>query len=407
MNFPFFIAKRYLVSKKSTQAINVIAGISVISVMTGTAALIIVLSALNGMTDVVMSLYNSFDPDIKISPASGKTFIPGTAFEEIRKVKGVKYYCEALQENALVRQGEKQHVCTVKGVGPEFAALSGLENSMIAGAYDLRPDSIIPSLLGGGVASRLDVAIMDDGIPPMVQVYVPRRDKRAVTSEEDAFYIGVTYPTGVFSLNDDFDFKYVLIPLQDARRIMGYTGEVSTIELGLEPGTDAEDVRDEIKNILGTDFSVKTRFEQNEVLFKTLSSEKWWTFLIMAFIMVVGTFNVIGCVTMLVIEKKKDLHILSAMGCSMSTMRRIFLLEGMMIVFSGALIGMGIGLLACWLQQTYHLVPFSEGFIIDHYPVEVQWGDIVKVLGVVIFTGIIAGWIPVLRLRGKLFISQS
>lgn len=407
MNFPFFIAKRYLVSKKSTNAINLIALISVISVTTGTAALIIVLSALNGMTGVVMSLYNSFDPDIKILPAEGKTFIPGDEFSKIRELQGVKYYCEALQENALVRHADKQHVCVVKGVGPEFAALTGLDHSMIAGELDLDPDTLIPSVLGGGVASRLDVAIMDQGIPPMVQFYVPRRDRRAVTSEEDAFHIGVTYPTGVFSLNDDFDFKYVLIPLADARNILGYTQEVSSIELGLIPGTDADDIGEEIAQILGPGFTVRTRFEQNEVLFKTLQSEKWWTFLIMAFIMVVGTFNVIGCVTMLIIEKKKDLNILAAMGCSMPAIRRIFLLEGMLIVFFGAAIGMLLGLGACWLQETFQLVPFSEGFIIDYYPVEIQGKDILTVLGVVSLTGIVAGWIPVMRLREKRFISQT
>ncbi|MCC7301035.1 MAG: FtsX-like permease family protein [Bacteroidia bacterium] len=403
MSFPFFVARRYLVSKKSTNAINLIAIISVVSVTTGTAALVIVLSALNGMTDIVKSLYNSFDPDIKILPAQGKTFIPGDPFSKVENIPGVKYYCEALQENALVRHDDKQHVCVVKGVGKSFRALTGLDSAVIAGRYNLDHDTIVPCLLGGGVAARLDVAITQYGIPPMIQFYVPRRDKRAVTGEEDAFYIGLCYPTGVFSLNDDFDFKYMLIPLEDARKILGYGKEVSSVEIGLDAGADADAVKEKIQTLLGGNFTVKTRFEQNEVLFKTLRSEKWWTLLIMAFIMVVGTFNVIGCVTMLIIEKKKDLYILSAMGCSLGKIRRIFLLEGMLIVFSGAAIGLGIGLLACWLQQTFHLIPFSEGFIIDYYPVDIRSGDLLVILSVVGITGVVAGWLPVLRLKTAQF----
>ena len=398
MNFPFFIARRYLVSKKSTNAINIISFISILSVTLGTMALIIVMSALNGMTGIVLSLYNSFDPDIKITPAEGKTFIPGNVFEEVKKIEGIKWYTEALQENAILKSKDKQHICTVKGVSEDFRAMSGLDSAIVAGRFDLEGDTTIPIVLGGGVASKLDVAVAEGTFPGMIQLYIPRKEKKAVTSEEDAFHIGIAYPTGIFSLNDDFDFRFAIIPLRYARQLFGDSAQVSGIELGLEKDADVALIKEKISGILGDTFVVRDRYEQNLVLFKTLQSEKWWTFLIMVFILVIGTFNVIGCVTMLIIEKRKDLKILSAMGTSVRSIRRIFLLEAFMIIFTGAGIGMSLGLLLCWLQKTYRFIPFSEGFIIDYYPVEILGTDVLQVLAVVMITGFLAGYIPVMRL---------
>ncbi|MBI4945476.1 MAG: ABC transporter permease [Bacteroidetes bacterium] len=407
MNVSFFIAKRYLISKKSHNAINIITFISVAGVCIGTMALVIVLSAFNGISDLVFGLYNTFDPDIKITPKEGKTFlIDPLSAEKIKKIDGVAYYTEVLQENALLKYGDKQVIATIKGVSDDFVKMTRIDTVILEGEFMLKHDSIDYSVLGYGIARRLNISLSDFMHP--LEIYVPKRGNQSYLNPEDAFFIRSVNVSGIFSLNDDFDYRYTLIPLSLARELLNRKNELSAIEIGLKQGTDIRSIKREIEMILRSgvisdsptpplspSFAIKSRYEQNEVLFKTINSEKWWTFLILAFILVIATFNVIGSLTMLIIEKKKDIQTLMFLGADKNLIRNIFMREGLMITLTGALSGLVLGLLICWIQLKFKLVPFSEGFVVDSYPVKIIPMDLAMVFATVLLIGFFAAWYPV------------
>ena len=396
MNLSLFIAKRYLISKKSHNAINIITFISIAGVCIGTMALIIILSAFNGISDLVFGLYNTFDPDIKITPTEGKTFLPDSvAFGKIKKLDGVAYYTEVLQENALLKFDDKQVIATIKGVSDDFVKMTRLDTVIREGQFLLQSDSVNYAVLGYGIARRLNLSMTDFMHP--LEIYVPKRGNKSYLNPEDAFTIRSVEVSGIFSLNDDFDFKYSIIPLSLARNLLDRKNELSAVEIGLKAGVDKEKIKNEIENILDhvSWYDIKTRYEQNEVLFKTINSEKWWTFLILAFILVIATFNVIGSLTMLIIEKKKDIQTLMFLGADKNLIRKIFMREGLMITITGAISGLLLGLLLCWIQMKFKLVPFSEGFIVDSYPVKIIPMDLVLVFACVMLIGFFAAWYPV------------
>lgn len=394
MNFSFFIAKRYLVSKKSHNAINIISLISVLAISIGTAALVIILSALNGLTGLVESLYNSFDADIRITIAEGKTFDPNTpAFDSLKKIEGVKYYTEVLEENALLKYGDQQSLATIKGVGEDFVKATRFDTLVREGHFILRHNNQDYAVLGIGVSYLLNVSVSDFYTP--LSVYAPKRGNVTSINPEDAFNEEKAYVAGIFSINDDFDKRYALVSIDFARRLLDYDNEVSSIELGLDPKANAQKVYGQVQAILGDKFVVKDRYQQNELLFKTLKSEKLWTFIILVFILVIATFNVIGSLTMLIVEKQKDITILWNMGADIKQIRKIFLVEGLMITFIGALSGLVLGLLVCWLQIQFQLVRFSEGYVVDAYPIKIQLTDLGLILIAVMLIGLFAAWYPV------------
>ena len=394
MNLPLFIAKRYLISKKSHNAINIISLISVIAISFGTMALVIVLSGLNGLTDLVQSLYNSFDPDIKITIKEGKIFDPNSPqFDQIKKLKGVVYYTEAIEENALLKHGEQQCLATLKGVSEDFKDMTRFDSLVYEGTFTLERQGQDLTVMGIGIAYLLNARPNDFFNP--ISVYAPKRGVSTSVNPEDAFNKKSTYISGIFTINDDFDKRYTIVPIRFARDLLGYTKEVSSIEIGLDKAVNADDIKSQIKEILGNSYVVKNRYEQNELLFKTLKSEKLWTFIILIFILIIATVNVIGSLTMLIIEKKKDISILWNMGMDIKHIRRIFFVEGLMITFIGAAIGLILGILICWLQMEFHLVKFDEGYVVDAYPVKPQLTDFLIILGTVLTIGLFAAWYPV------------
>lgn len=400
MNLSLFIAKRYLIGKKSHNAINIITLISIAGVCIGTMALIVVLSAFNGISNLVFGLYNTFDPDIKITPKLGKTFLPDSALvRKIKNIEGVAYYIEVLQENALLKYNDKQIIATIKGVSDDFVKMTRLDTVIREGEFLLHNDSIDYAVVGYGIANRLNISLIDFMNP--LEIYVPKRGNQSYLNPEDAFIIHSVEVSGTFSLNDDFDERYAIIPISLARKLLDRKNEISAIELGLKQGADKESIKKEIEEILeGKDgrmegWVVKTRYEQNEVLFKTINSEKWWTFLILAFILIIATFNVIGSLTMLIIEKKKDIQTLLFLGANKNLVRKIFMYEGLLITLIGAVSGLLLGLFICWLQMKFKLVPFSEGFVVDAYPVKVMPMDAALVFCTVMLIGFFAAWYPV------------
>jgi lipoprotein-releasing system permease protein len=394
MHTALFIAKRYLFARKSHNVINIISIISVVGVMVGTMGLIIVLSVFNGFSSLVVSLYNSFDPDIKISAAIGKTIEPrllDTA--SIGKIKGVRALSLTLEENALIKYRDRQFIATVKGVDEGFLKIAALQDKIIDGDLILKDGKTNYAVVGSSIAYSLGLTI-DDQFNPL-SIYVPKKGKTsAILNPEDAFNIELIKASSVFAIQQDFDAKYLLVPLEFSRQLIGQESKVTAIEIGLKDGADEEAVRNKISEIAGDNYKVETRLQQHQFLYKILKSEKWAVYFILSFILVIAIFNIIGSLTMLIIEKEKDITILNALGADKELIRKIFLLEGVMITMSGAVTGILLGAVICFLQQQFGFIRLDDGesFVVDAYPVEMQAMDFLYVILIVFVIGFTASW---------------
>lgn len=407
MNLPFYIARRYLLAKKSQNAINIISGISVAGVAVGTMALIAVLSVFNGFDSIIKSLYNSFDPEIKISIREGKTFDPGEyPFDQVMNHESVAYYSEVLEENALLRYGDRQHIATVKGVDAQFPHVTGIDSMIVDGEFKLWEGQRPMAVVGLGVAYHLAIGL--NFLNP-INIYIIKRRGNVSVSPERAINRKFIFPSGMFSIEQEINSRYLLVPLAFARDLLQYNTEVSAIELRLRDDVDKGLAQQEITEILGEDFLVRNRNEQNELFYRIMKSEKWAIFFILTFILVIASFNIIGSLTMLILDKQEDIHTLDSLGASGSLIKKIFLLEGWMISISGAIIGLILGSLISWLQAEFGLIKLSGSgsFIIDAYPVVFQPLDVVKVFLTVTGIGFIAAWIPVRYIARQYRLNRS
>lgn len=404
MNFPFYIARRYLFSKKSHNAINIISMVSVSGVVVATIALVCALSVYNGFNDLVSTLFSNFDPELKITPRTGKVFDPSTPqMQQVKALPGVASVSEVLQDNALVRYRDRQVVATVKGVDERFGQLVSIDSVLIDGRFALREDVVDYATLGVGLASALGV---NAGFVSPLELYAPKRDEKVnLSNPASSFQVEYAYTGGVFCINQQvYDENYMLVPLALARSLFRYGKEVSALEMKLLPGADLSDVKKDIQQLLGSGFRVEDRHEQQQASFKMMQVEKWMTFLILCFILAIALFNVVGSLSMLMIEKQEDVRTLRNMGAGDSLIRRIFLFEGWMISGFGALIGIVVGVALCLLQQELGLIKLGQtagAFIIDAYPVRVEIGDILTVFLTVLFIGFLAAWYPVRYLGRK------
>jgi len=394
LNFPFYIARRYLFAKKTRHAINIISGISVGGVTVGTMALVIILSAFNGLDNLVRSLFSTFDPDLKITVAEGKTF--SSEHEDIKKLKeheGILYLSEVIEENALLRYGEKQFIATIKGVSDNFVKMSGIDSMIYDGEFLLKDQKNRYAIVGQGIASTLSIGL--NFITP-IQIYVPKRTKNVILTPDKAFNRKYIFPSGIFAIQQDFDSRYIIVPIDFARELLDYTVELSSIELKIDPAYNQNRVQEELQILLGNGFEVKNRFEQQEFVYKIMQSEKWAIFLILTLILIIASFNIIGSLSMLIIEKKKDIETLRNLGANMKLIKKIFLLEGWMISILGAISGLILGSIICMLQQQFGLVKIQggESFVIDTYPVSMEILDFLFVFLTVLTIGYLAAWYP-------------
>ena len=391
MNVALYIARRYFVAKKSTNAITIISWISVLAIAVGTSALIIILSGMNGLTGLVQTLYNSFNSDVKITAVSGKVFTADDKLiAQLKSINGVAYISRTLDDNMLLKYNDQLQITHIKGVDENFIAVTRFDTLVSEGAFVSSQSKQHDVVLGKGVAYRLGVGLNNTFIP--ICILCPKRGNNSSSiNPEDAFNEEKCYPSGFFTINDDFDFTYSLLSYEIARDLLQYpANSVSAIEIALKPKADADAVKLKIQKITGDQFIIKNKYEQNDVLFKTLKTEKLWTFIVLAFVLLIATFNIIGALTMLIIEKKKDVRTLSAMGANVSLIRAIFMTEGLMIVFIGSFIGILIGYVLCLLQQHYGFITFEDGYIIDAYPVEMRFSDFVIIMATVLGVGTIA-----------------
>jgi lipoprotein-releasing system permease protein len=394
LNLSFFIAKRYLISKKSNNAINVISWISIVAISITTAALIIVLSAMNGMTAIVADLYHAMEPDLKITAINSKYMANKEELtKKITSVPGISGISYSIEENALMKLDDKQAIITVKGVDDQFKNLTHFDTVVVEGTYRFNYNDQFYGVFGRGIANRLAINVNDFVSP--ISIYAPVRGKAEGINPEDAFNKISISPAGIFALNYDFDDKYVLIDLKAAQQLFDCPDAFSTIELSVDDKSQLKSVQQKLQIALGNQYQIKNRYQLNDVLFKTLETEKLWTFLILSFILVIATFNIIGALTMLIIEKKKDIKTLYNLGADQKFIQNIFMQEGFLITSVGAISGLVIGLIVCLLQQQFHLVAFEEQGVIPYYPIELQLKDFVLILGVVMGIGFLAALYPV------------
>ncbi len=396
MRFPFYIARRYLFAKKSHNAINIITLVSVIGVTVGTMALVVVLSVFNGFEKLILSLFDAFNPDFEITLREGKTFsMVDFPEEELKNLPGVVLFSEVLEESALITYRERQHLVTMRGVTDEFEQITGIDTLLIEGEFKLKEGDTDFFVIGQGVAYVLNANIHDYLNP--LNLYVPRRGRTVGMHPTDAFRATSNYASGVFGIQAEHDMEYVLVPLRLARRLLDYDNEVTSIAIKADPEVNHARLQRRIEEIAGPEFEVKNRLQQQEFLYKVMQSEKWAIFFILTFILIIAAFNVIGSLTMLVIEKTRDIRILYSMGAAKKTIQKIFLTEGILISLGGALAGIFLGGIVSWLQMEFGLISIqAEGtFIIDAYPVELQWPDLVLVAFTVFCIGMLASLLPV------------
>lgn len=407
MNFPFYIAKRYLFSKKKHNAINVISAISVCGVALATMALVCTLSVFNGFQDMVAKFFTSFDPELKVTIKEGKVFKPSDAhYKELKQLAEVQVCTQTLEENAMVQYKDRQTMAIIKGVQENFEKLTSIDSILIGNGLFMLHDTIADyGVMGVELVADLGCGIQF--LDPL-QVYVPKRDTPVdLVNPSNSFNMEYLYSPGVvFAVKQrKYDSQYIITSLKFARRLLNYTDEVSALELKLTSNANIEKTKEKIEKLVGPKFTVKNRYEQQEDVFKIMKIEKFMSYLFLTFILLIACFNVIGSLSMLILDKKDDVETLRSMGANDKTISRIFLFEGRLISVFGAVLGIALGLLLCYLQVEYGLIQLGNGgdnFIVKAYPVSVHAWDIVGIFFTVIVVGFLSVWYPVRYLSRKM-----
>ena len=398
MRLPLFIANRYLLAKKSHNLINIITWISILGISVGSFALIVVLSAFNGLEKVISSMNNRLTPDLQISAVKGKT-IDLTAFPlgQLKEIQGVELVIPTITEDALFRANDKQHIGQVKGVGLEYQNIARL-NEIIYGNDGLQladEDEHSFAVPGAGVAWYLGINAYNPYA--MLRVYVPKRGNASMMSLENSFNSDVLNVRSVFSTEQEQDEKLVLVPFDWLSELLEYENKASNVELFVAQNADINKVKKEVKVAIGEDFIVKNQQEQQETLYRIMRSEKWAVYVILTFILILATFNVVGSLSMLMIDKRKDTEILKSMGADKHLIQRIFLNEGLLISVAGGIIGLLLGIILVLLQQQFGFVKFGTGgnYVVDAYPVLLKFKDVLLIFVTILAVGCTSAFLTV------------
>lgn len=370
-------------------------------------ALVIVLSVFNGFQTLIGTFFSNFDPDLKITPAEGKMFDPKDfEFEKIKNLPGVANYAEIIEEVALLKYGKQIYPAVVKGVPENYTKYTGIDSLIIDGKFLLENEGINYTVVGQGVAYNL--GIRPEFNDPLM-VYVPKKGKQVSLNPARAINYNYIYTSGVFAVLEEIDAKYIIVSQKFASRLFESGEQVSSVELGLTAGTDSKKLQKEVEKILGSRFHVKNKYQQHDLIYKTMESEKWSAYLILVFILIIASFNILSSLSMLIIDKKEDIMIFKSMGASSQTIGQIFLFEGWLISIVGAIIGTFLGIVICWSQITFEIVPLPNNgsFVISAYPVRIVFTDILLILTVVLLIGFTASWYPVKFISRKYFTQQN
>ena len=413
MSFPFYIARRYLFSKKSHNAINVISGVSVCGVALATLALVCTLSVFNGFQDLVTTMFTAFDPEIKITAANGKVFdAKDERIQLLKELPEIEVFSESLEDNAMVQYKGRQTMVVIKGIEDNFNQLTAIDSILYGRGDWILHDEVVDYAIPGIEL----VSVLGTGIRFLdpLEVYAPKRGvKINVANPSTSFESSYLHSSGlVFAVNQQkYDASYILTSLSFARDLFQYETEVSSIELRLVADADLKKVKNEIRRILGNDFLVLDRYEQQADTYRIMEVEKLISYVFLSFILLIACFNVIGSLSMLIIDKRNDVVTLRNLGADDQLISRVFLFEGYMITFFGALIGVGLGLLLCFIQQEFGLISLGSGssagaFVVDAYPVSVYATDVILVLITVLVTGFLSVFFPVRYLTRRLLVKQ-
>jgi lipoprotein-releasing system permease protein len=407
MNFPFYIARRYLFSKKSTNVINVISGISMVGVALATTAMVVALSVFNGFSDLVASLFTNFDPQLEITTVEGKTApADDPVLVQIKNLPQVEVATECVEDQALAVYHDRQAMVTVKGVEDNFDQLTHIREILQGeGRYELHAADMHYGILGIRLAELLGTGYRYE---QPLHIYAPRREGQLdMTAPDEGFVVDSLFSPGVvfMVMQLKYDSNYILTSIGFARRIFDQQGMLSSLELRLKPGSNFEAVKSAIRDLCGDKYRVRDRYEQQDDTFRIMKIEKLIAYLFLTFILIVACFNIIGSLSMLIIDKKDDVQTLRNLGATDQTTSRIFLFEGWLISAIGAIVGIAVGLLLCWIQQEYGIIALgqSEGsFIVDAYPVSVHPWDVVVVFLTVMAVSFLSAWYPVRHFSRRL-----
>jgi len=379
MNFALYFAKRYLFSRKTINAVNIISGISVVGVLVSSASLIIILSFYNGLENLVFSMYSAFTPELRIEPAKGKGFVVDSATAHmLRAHPAIRTYREVLQERVLLRYGDAQYIATIKGMTIDSTLPQAMDTLLQAGHFALRYGDENYAVMGARVQGTLGISLNDES--RLIEVFSPRKGARGGINPVEDFTMRAIRPAGVLAYQQEFD-DLLVVPMDFARDVVGEFDRVSAIEINLVPGRNVTSLQRELSTSLGDAYIVKNREQQNPTLYKIVRTEKWAVFIIIAFTGIIALFNIVGSLTMLVIDKKKDISVLMGLGANDGLIRRIFFYEGLLISLMGCITGLVLGFLFCRSQQYFGWIRFGEGenMVTDVYPVDIRFTDFVLV----------------------------
>ena len=399
MNFSFFIAKRYFLTNKKKNIVHIISWISLLGIAISTAALILVLSVFNGFEDLILKMYNSFDPHIKITSAEGKTF---NSKDIILDHPDILVKSFVLEERVLLEYQQKKFIATIKGVSPSYRDLTNFDSLLVEGNYINDYDNKNIAVVGKGVAYYLSIGL--NNMFEQLEVFIPNRTKKTLLNPTTSFNKGSLLPVGFFSIQNEIDQEYIIVPLQFIQKLSKRENNISAIEIKLKNQNRMLDVQQELKNNLGSKFIIKNRLEQQEFLYKILNSEKLIVFLILVFIMIIAAFNIVGSLTMLILEKKKDIKTFQSFGATVKNVQSIFFNKSMLTIISGTLIGVFFGLILAFSQQKFGFISMGNGsFVVSTYPVLIKMTDVLITCITVLLIGFFASWYPSKILAKKLY----
>jgi lipoprotein-releasing system permease protein len=394
MQLPLFFARRYLFARRSTNAINIITGISVGGIAIGTAALVLVLSVFNGFEDLLGGLFGYFNPEVKITATKGKTFgVDSLQLAQIRALPGVAAVSETLEEIAFFEYQGSQDFGMLKGVDAYFSAVNGIDSTIREGQYLLEDSDHHCAVLGAGLRNKLSVSVRNTLIP--LTIYMPTDQKGVL---DQPFKTRYAYPSGTFAIQQDYDNQYILTNLAFVRELLEVDSNVvSALEIRCHPGTSSQAVMEQVRAIVGPDFTLKNRYQQNEAFFKVMQLEKWMGYAITSLILLLMAFNMVGALWMIVLDKQKDISVLRSMGATERTVRRIFLVEGLLLTGLGMLIGFVLAIGLYIAQKNWGLVSIPDGFLVDSYPIAMRVRDFLPVTLTVLGIGWLASLAPAAR----------
>jgi lipoprotein-releasing system permease protein len=373
--------------------------VSVILIAIVSIALTITMSVFNGLSDVISSMYNTFDPEIKITAKTGRVFSFDTVQPKLKTVSEIEAFTPILEDDVLFTYGEKQLIGKLKGVGSNFSKTCNVDSILVAGEFALQQDGIEYACVGQGVAHKLSVGLM---FRDVLHIYAPNRTKKTTIIPTEEYNKTYAYARGVFSVQMDIDNQYVITSLDLAQELWAYTNnEISSIDIKLQPNADVQESVADIQRLLGDGFSVQDREQQHEFMSKITQGEKFITFLIITLILIIASFSIIGSLTMLIIDKQRDINILRSLGADSKTIKRIFIIEGWLISIIGVIIGVAIGIGICFLQEKFGIVKLpgaSQNFVVQAYPVRVMLSDVIAILAIVLCIGFITAYYPVRKI---------